>query len=328
MTNLTHIESDLAHFYSAISNCTQALSDDPDVLALLLEDKRSDQTKRAYATDVRLFFGVFNLEPTKENILAFLKLPQHQALQVVLKFKAELRREQKAEATINRRLSAIKSLAKMGRKLGICSFTLEDVDCEKVVQYRDTTGIDVKTFASILAQCDRADIVGKRNYALLRLLWGNALRRTEVVNLSVSDFDPNSKTLKIYGKGKGNQQETIDLGESTVTAIVDYLNSRPNITPNSPLFVSVDNWKAGNRLSGDGVFKILDKLCKAAGITKQMSPHRIRHSAITAALDSTGGNVRKVQKLSRHSKIETLMRYDDNRQRVQGEMTDLLDNLV
>ncbi len=242
MTVLTHIDSDLSPFYSAISNYTQSLSNDPDVFALLLEDKRSDQTKRAYATDVRLFFSVFGLEPTKENILAFLKLPQHQALQVVLKFKAELRKQDKAEATINRRLSAIKSLTKMGRKLGICSYTLEDVDGEKVVQYRDTTGVDVKSFARILQQWDRADIVGKRNYALLRLLWGNALRRTEVTKLNVSDFDPNSKTLKILGKGKGNQEETIDLGESTVVAIVDYLNTRPNLLPAKRIQLRIYNF--------------------------------------------------------------------------------------
>jgi integrase/recombinase XerC len=59
-----------------------------------------------------------------------------------------------------------------------------------------------------------------------------------------------------------------------------------------------------------------------------MSPHRIRHSAITAALDATDGNVRKVQKLSRHKQIDTLMIYDDNRQRVQGELTGLLSDLV
>ncbi|MUG93014.1 tyrosine-type recombinase/integrase [Scytonema sp. UIC 10036] len=197
------------------------------------------------------------------------------------------------------------------------------------IQHGTVAGfVEVQFTLEFSSECDRTDIVGKRNYALLRLLWGNALRRSEVVKLNVSVFDPNSKTLKILGKGKGNQEETIDLGESTVVAIVDYLNTRPNLTPDSPLFVSVDKWKPGNRLTGDGILKILNKLCKAAGITKQMSPHRIRHSAITAALDASDGNVRKVQKLSRHSKIETLMRYDDNRQRVQAEITDMLDNLV
>ncbi|MFM7711187.1 MAG: integrase, partial [Microcystis sp.] len=56
--------------------------------------------------------------------------------------------------------------------------------------------------------------------------------------------------------------------------------------------------------------------------------HRIRHSAITAALDATNGDVRRVQKLSRHSSLNTLLIYDDNRRNHQGEVTDILDGLV
>lgn len=58
-----------------------------------------------------------------------------------------------------------------------------------------------------------------------------------------------------------------------------------------------------------------------------MSPHRIQHSVITAALDATDGNVRKVQKFSRHRNLNTLMIYDDNRGRDQGDVTDLLDEM-
>ncbi|NQE38210.1 Tyrosine recombinase XerC [Microcoleus sp. IPMA8] len=58
-----------------------------------------------------------------------------------------------------------------------------------------------------------------------------------------------------------------------------------------------------------------------------MSPHRIRHSPITAALDVADGNVRKVQKLSRHRKLDTLMIYDGNRGRDQQDVTELLDGM-
>ncbi|MFM6397850.1 tyrosine-type recombinase/integrase, partial [Planktothrix sp.] len=70
------------------------------------------------------------------------------------------------------------------------------------------------------------------------------------------------------------------------------------------------------------------EFCQKAGISKPMSPHRIRHSSITAALDATGGDVRRVQKLSRHHDLNTLMIYDDNRKNAQGEITNLLDDLV
>ena len=67
----------------------------------------------------------------------------------------------------------------------------------------------------------------------------------------------------------------------------------------------------------------------AAGITKKLSPHRITaFSSVTAALEATNGDVRRVQKLSRHSNLNTLMIYDDNRLSHQGEITDLLADLV
>ena len=68
--------------------------------------------------------------------------------------------------------------------------------------------------------------------------------------------------------------------------------------------------------------------CQDAGISKVMSPHRIRHSSITAALEATNGDVRRVQKLSRNSSLNTLLIYDDNRKNVQGEISDLLAGLV
>jgi integrase/recombinase XerC len=63
-------------------------------------------------------------------------------------------------------------------------------------------------------------------------------------------------------------------------------------------------------------------------MVKKLSPHRLRHSSITAALDATGGDVRKVQKLSRHADLNTLMIYDDNRRDEQGELSDILADLV
>jgi hypothetical protein len=53
-------------------------------------------------------------------------------------------------------------------------YTLGDIKGEKVASYRDTTGVDRPTFERILQQCSRATLAGARDYALLRLLWGNA----------------------------------------------------------------------------------------------------------------------------------------------------------
>lgn len=84
----------------------------------------------------------------------------------------------------------------------------------------------------------------------------------------------------------------------------------------------------GKRLSGEAIRRLVCGLCKQVGITKIMSPHRIRHSSITTVLDKNNGNYRATQKFSRHAKADTVIKYDDNRQKLQKAMTDILADLV
>ena len=314
------------------------LEDSPDVLAQLLAQKRSPNTRKAYQKDIKDFFQqVANSQPTPDLVLELLHLSQAQAVQLVLSYKAKLIAKGLAEATVNRRLAAIKSLTAMGRALGVCNYTLEEVKGEKIKAYRDTTGVDKETFTKVLAipdelkdviYCQRSQLKAARDYALLRLLWGNALRRGEISATNISDFDTVANTLSILGKGRGTQKETISLSSKTAIALKEWLIARGTVALDAPLFIAIDNANYGGRLGGDGIYTIVDRLCKKAGISKKMSPHRIRHSSITAALDATEGNVRKVQKLSRHASIDTLITYDDNRKNYQSEITELLDDLV
>jgi integrase/recombinase XerC len=302
----------------------------PDVLSQLLACSRSDNTRIAYEKDVTRFFKwATNNVLTSDIVLEFLHLDKSDAVTLVLKYKAHLIRKGLAEATVNRRLAALKSLVAMGRKMGHCVYSLEDIKGEKVQKYRDTTGISPEAFKRVLEVPDRDTLQGKRDYALLRLLWGNALRRNEISQLNIGDFDNFARTLRIKGKGKGSQTELIELSRATTDAIAIWLEApRDTRSFDSPLFIALDFHNEGHRLTGESIRRTVVGACSAAGINKRMSPHRIRHSAITAALDATEGNVRKVQKLSRHANLETLMVYDDNRGRSQLEITELLDDLI
>jgi hypothetical protein len=114
-----------------------------------------------------------------------------------------------------------------------------------------------------------------------------------------------------------NAIETGD-GNDTITSTGVIYNEGVIETGNGDDSIIVDGG-----VNGTGTIrKIIVRHSEKAGIDKQMSPHRIRHSAITAALDATDGNVRKVQKLSRHKNLNTLMIYDDNRGRDQQDVTD------
>jgi len=301
---------------------------DRDILKELLADKRSEATRRAYQSDLKDFFlTICKHEPSPQLIREFLCLERFTAIALVLQYKAHLIDKKLAEATVNRRLAAIKSLVTFAQKIGKCVWSLEEVTGEKIQSYRDTSGVSGDVYRLILETCDRASLKGKRDYAILRLLWDNALRRNEISMTDVSDFDPLAKTLMILGKGRGTQKEAVTLSDRSIEAIQDWLTelARPDI---KALFVALDRAHFGHRLTGNGIYNLVSESAKKAGVHKQFSPHRCRHSSITAALDATDGNVREVQKLSRHKAITTLMIYDDQRGNSQGKMTDLLSDLV
>jgi len=274
------------------------------VLSDWLATKRSPHTQRVYRRDIENFLADLNLELGK-----FLTLDRHKAFELVSRYKGELITKNLKSATINRRLAAIKSLVCFAYNCGHCEFMLEAVKSEKLSAYRDTSGIDPEAFKRVF-------------------LWSNALRRSEVSKASIADFDPVAKTLRIFGKGRGTQSEIVSLGIGTVTAIEAWLEARGEHQPDKALFCSINPGYRDGRLCTQAIYNIVSDRCQDAGISKVMSPHRIRHSSITAALEATGGDVRRVQKLSRHSSLNTLLIYDDNRKNLQGQITDLLDSLV
>ncbi len=107
-----------------------------------------------------------------------------------------------------------------------------------------------------------------------------------------------------------------------------WLAARDDYLSSDPLFTSLDRRSKGHRLDGSTIYRLVRKFSEAAGIDKIVSPHRIRHSAITAYLDASDGNIRAAQSLSRHASLNTLNRYDDNRHKYQAIATNTLADLV
>lgn len=319
--------SNLAYFEGAFQDASPALKQ--ELLTSFLETKHSANTRRAYEKDLRLFFGAIAPERELNEILIweFLSLPTPKAVQIVLYFKAREKARGLADATIERRVSAVKALVSHARVIGLTTITLEDVRSAKIERYRDTTGVGIVTYRQILQAVDTSTLKGKRDFAILLLLWGNALRRNEVTGCDICDLDRANRRLRILGKGK-SRQEWVGLGRDATDAIVDWLDARGETSPVAPLFVGLDRGHTPGRLNGSSIYRIVRSYSQAAGIEKMMSPHRVRHSAITAALDASDSDYRKVQRLSRHADIRTLQIYDDNRQGHQQEMTELLEDAL
>jgi integrase/recombinase XerC len=318
-----------------VPNLSEVSRSSSDLLADFLRLKISANTKRNYSKAIVDFCRrTYDLEVSERLLTQFLSLQQPEAVYQALHYRQLLIDAKLAPSTINVRLSALKSFVDYARQSEQCNFNLADVACLKAESYGDTTGIEVAGFREMLQIPDRSTIKGIRDYAILRLLWDNALRRNEICSLDVGDFDKSGR-LSILGKGK-IQKSQIDLSPATTIAISQWLAARDNYRSRSvscgessdPLFISLDRRSKGHRLDGSTIYRLVRKFSEAAGIDKVVSPHRIRHSAITAYLDASDGNLRAAQALSRHANLNTLSRYDDNRHQYQAIATNTLADLV
>lgn len=284
---------------------------------------RNARTVRAYESDYRDFAAFLGAGSAGEALDALVALPKPAAQATVLGYRAQLVERQLASSTIARRLAALRSAVRLARLLGRVEWQL-DVEAPRVDPYRDTRGPGRDGWRDVLgvAAAEAVGPRGRRDLAIVRLLHDVALRRAEVLALDLADVDLERSTVAVLGKGK-TAKAPVTIPSPTRGAIADWLAVR-GLEP-GPLFIRLDNAAGDNeRLTGRMVHKLVARLGRLAGLSRPLRPHGLRHQGITRALDVTGGDVRAVKRFSRHAKVETLMRYDDNRQDLAGKIADLV----
>lgn len=236
-----------------------------------------------------------------------------------LAYRDDLLRRGLSPKTTNCRLGAVRALVKMGRLLGLVAFVLEIPDLPTTA-YRDTRGPGRDGVRRLLEALEvRVDAKASRDAAIVRLLHDLALRRAEVVSLDIDHLDVAAGAVSILGKGR-REREVLTVPPATMAALRAWLGHR-GMEP-GPLFTNFDRAGKGSRLTGAGVYAMLKNLGASVGLT--VRPHGLRHAAITSALDRTGGDVRRVQRFSRHRDVRVLNVYDDARRDMAGEVANLV----
>lgn len=237
-------------------------------------------------------------------------------------------------SAINVALAALRSLVRFLRRAQLCSWTL-DVPSERARAYRDTRGPGVDAVMALVdaAESHRDARMGARDAAIVALLFDLALRRSEVVSLDLAHVERSTAAgatparLHVREKGHG-ERRPLSLPPATARALAAWISARG--AQAGPLFVSLDpgvgrRGRTGairaydGRLSDQGLAALLARLARRAGLPGPVRAHAIRHTAITAALDA-GLDIRATQRFSRHADPRTLLRYDDNRTDLAGQV--------
>ena len=277
---------------------------------------RAASTLRSYSKDLEDFAVFTGHASSREAAAALVSLSQGGANAVALGYKSHMMERGLAPSTVNRRLAAVRSLVKLARTLGFIPWSL-DVEGLRHEPYRDTRGPGREGFVKLVDALEgRLDDKARRDRAIVRLLFDVALRREEVVRLDLVDVDLVEGFILVTGKGK-REPVRITLPDETKAVLAAWLEARGHEA--GPLFTSFDRaGKGSGRLTGTAVYQIIRGLGLKTG--QKVRPHGLRHASITLALDLLQGDVRSVQRFSRHADLRTLNRYDDARVDMAGEI--------
>jgi integrase/recombinase XerD len=160
--------------------------------------------------------------------------------------------------------------------------------------------------AAVLSAPDPRTPAGRRDRAMLELLYATGLRVSELVGLELNDV--NLETRVLVARGKGSKERLVPVGAPAAESVKAYLGGAREALlkgRRSPdLFVT----PRGGRMTRHGFARLLDRYCRAAGIARRVSPHKLRHAFATHLL-AGGADLRAVQAMLGHVDVATTQIY-------------------
>ncbi len=256
---------------------------------------RSGRTTANYDRYLQAFYAQEKLE----------KVPDI-TLDAVRTFRRWLNGKKLDLATQNYYLIAIRQFLKYLIKRDIAALSPEKVELAKLPE-RNIDVLYPEEIDRLLESVEGADSEALRDRAMLHTLFSTGMRVSELTSLDRDDV--REKSAEIAIRGKGNKVRVVFLSSEAKEAIAAYIEKREDVDP--ALFVRHKKGagKADDlRLTPRSVQRLVKKYAAAAGITKDITPHTLRHSFATDLL-SNGADVREVQQLLGHASITTTQIY-------------------
>lgn len=262
---------------------------------LRLERGASPETLRAYASDLGQFFE-------------FLKIPSHAALsEWIAKLQPESvrgflasRYETHARASLARELSAIRSFLRYLKRQGLIQSNLAQWVPTPRVERRLPQFLRIDEMETLIESPDVSTTLGRRDRALMEVLYGCGLRVSEAVGLDWSAVDLPGRWVRVLGKGSKTRMSPLGARASEALAALQ-TDQRAG---QAAVFCNA----GGTRLSARSVARIINKQLVRAAIAQNLSPHGLRHSFATHLL-ANGADLRSIQELLGHARVTTTQRY-------------------
>ncbi|MBI4589226.1 MAG: tyrosine recombinase XerC [Candidatus Rokubacteria bacterium] len=257
-----------------------------------VERGASAHTLRSYRADLDQFLRFLAARRVKQIV--------HVDVRLVRQYLAWLYEARLSRASIARKLAAIRScLAFLTRRGRLSKNPAREVRAPRVPS-KLVSFLPVDEAMGLLDHLFPTSIGGVRDKAILEMLYATGTRVAELCRLDLADLDRSRGAVRV--RGKGNRERIIPVGDAALRAVDAYLAIRGDA--DGPLFWNL----RGGRLTVRSVHRIVRARSRAAGLTRRVSPHTLRHTFATHMLDA-GADLRLIQDLLGHSRLSTTQRY-------------------
>lgn len=275
---------------------------------LKYERNLSEHTLRNYESDMEQFYN-FIAPPNNDGERRAVDLHAIDNL-TIREYMATLYEKKKKKSSIHRKVACLRTFFRFLCREGVLESNPALLVSSPRVDRKLPNHLTIEQMIQFIETPETDTVLGKRDRAILELLYASGVRVSELVGLNMTDVDFSHQTLRV--KGKGRKERMVPFGSHAKTALESYLGVRGELLVEAdpddrdPLAVFM-NYQ-GTRITTRSVGRMLDKYCKQCAEIHHVSPHALRHSFATHLLDA-GADLRTIQELLGHVRLTTTQQY-------------------
>lgn len=269
---------------------------------LSLEKNYSVHTVNAYSKDIEEFstFCHHNYDLTSIDLAAYV---------MIRSWIVQMSENDISNRSINRKIASLKAYFKFLQKIGeIEASPLAKHKALKTAKKIEIPFSEAEMNAVLSSIAYSDDFEGKRDKLIIHVLYATGMRRSELINLKLSDVNFESNTIKVLGKR--NKERIIPMLLETKEYFGSYYKSRNQLTTiTDKRFVFLS--KSGNKVYETLVYRIINKYFREVSAKVKTSPHILRHTFATHLLNK-GADLNAVKELLGHSSLASTQVYTHN----------------
>jgi integrase/recombinase XerC len=276
---------------------------------LRYERNVSAHTLRNYESDLLQFFDYLAPANPNDGKRKEPNLAQIDHL-TIREWLASLHSDQKKKTSIARKLAALRTFFQFLVREGSLELNPAKLVATPRKEKKLPVHLSIEDAVRFIETPDIETDFGKRDRAILEMLYATGVRVSELVQLNLRDIDFQNKLLRVFGKRR--KERIVPFGDPAARALKDYLAIRENFLANAPAAKRdvqplVLNYQ-GTRMTTRSVGRLVEKYIRLCAGIHDISPHALRHSFATHLLDS-GADLRDIQELLGHARLSTTQIY-------------------